>query len=242
MSDRVPHSQMPPAARHPLPRWVVANEAALAALTVTSVDVYKVAVVVDSSSLWLLTDDTPATWLRVIDLDYLSDALADYATTAAVVSALASYATTAAMTSALAAKADSSALAAKASTAYVDAADNALATSIATKTTLAAANDQTPVTSAATAITLAAAHVYKPLRSTSGTTCVITCPSDASEPAIPVGAWGTVEWRGVAQPSFAQGSGATLNGTKLKISAAENSVKWTKIAADTYELTGAVSA
>lgn len=56
------HSAVPPSENHPVVSWIVADPAALAALTPTSADVHKVAFVASTSTYYALVGHSPISW------------------------------------------------------------------------------------------------------------------------------------------------------------------------------------
>jgi hypothetical protein len=60
------HKNAPLGDMHPIHNWEVADAAALAALVVTASDIGKVARQLDTEAYYILTDDSPLTWIALL--------------------------------------------------------------------------------------------------------------------------------------------------------------------------------
>lgn len=211
---------------HAAHAYEVADAAALAALSVTSLDVGKFALRLDTRRLYLLRSVAPATWVPISEL--LASMVADDSSIAAANLAAALSGLSAGVASKADAAATSSALAAKADSA-------------ATTASLAAKADLTlPPTTYSASITLGLGDVNRMLRFTGATAQVLTIPTNAAV-AIPVGSVVPFVRLGAGELTITPASGVTLNPTGLasyKARAAGSLMSLYKAAADEWDLAG----
>ena len=87
-------------------------------------------------------------------------------------------------------------------------------------------------------ITLGALDINAILEVTSGTGKTVTFPQDSADTKILIGHWGLIRQGGAGAVSLVAGASATINEQIADLAGAGRVARWTKVAANTYDITG----